>query len=167
MLTLFYFFVANFSIVFFTFSQVLSVSSFKMGHFCDMFNWRMSEGYAYWPLWARQAGSMLQLIPILIIPAVGIIQCIRYLSSGPSDLFDVSLENDDQIPFYFYILFFNFFFVKFFSEDQITLSSKFSNVPHTEPVVFSDCVQIVTQSAKERTKKIGSLLTFSFTFTIA
>ncbi|XP_057366685.1 sodium-dependent transporter bedraggled-like [Daphnia carinata] len=67
---------------------VLSVSSFKMGHFCDMFNWRMTEGYAYWPLWARQTGSMLQLIPILLIPAVGLIQCIRYLSSGPSDLFD-------------------------------------------------------------------------------
>ncbi len=70
-------------------SQVLSVSSFKMGHFCDMFNWRMTEGYAYWPLWARQTGSMLQLIPILLIPAVGLIQCVRYLSSGPSDLFDV------------------------------------------------------------------------------
>lgn len=60
-----------------------------------MFNWRMSEGYAYWPLWARQAGSMLQLIPILIIPAVGLIQCIRYLSSGPSDLFDVRLKYED------------------------------------------------------------------------
>ena len=69
--------------------QVLSVSSFKMGYFCDMFNWRMSEGYAYWPLWARQTGTMLQLIPILLIPTAGIIQCIRYLSSGPSDLFEV------------------------------------------------------------------------------
>lgn len=56
-----------------------------------MFNWRMSEGYAYWPLWARQTGTMLQLIPILLIPAAGIVQCIRYLSSGPSDLFEVSL----------------------------------------------------------------------------
>lgn len=80
-------------------SQVLSVSSFKMGHFCDMFNWRMTEGYAYWPLWARQAGSMLQLIPILLIPAVGLIQCIRYLSSGPSDLFDVRWWNKTKRRF--------------------------------------------------------------------
>lgn len=59
-----------------------------------MFNWRMSEGYVYWPLWARQTGTMLQLIPILLIPAAGIVQCFRYLSSGPSDLFEVlSFEN--------------------------------------------------------------------------
>lgn len=74
----------------FPIGQVLSISSFKTGNLCDMFNWRMSEGYAFWPLWARQTGTMLQLIPILLIPAAGIIQCIRYLTSGPTDLFEVT-----------------------------------------------------------------------------
>ena len=67
---------------------VLAVSSFKTGNLTDMFNWNMSQGYAYWPLWARQTGTMLQLIPVLLIPATGIVQCVRYLTSGPSDLFE-------------------------------------------------------------------------------
>ena len=84
---------------------MLSVSSFKMGYFCDMFNWRMSEGYAYWPLWARQTGTMLQLIPILLIPTAGIIQCIRYLSSGPSDLFEVYFSHYElDFKCYIYLL---------------------------------------------------------------
>ena len=68
---------------------VLSISSFKTGNLCDMFNWNVSEGYAYWPLWTRQTGTMLQLVPLLLIPLAGIIQCVRYLCSGPSDLFEV------------------------------------------------------------------------------
>lgn len=114
------------------------MSSFKMGHFCDMFNWRMTEGYAYWPLWARQTGSMLQLIPILLIPAVGLIQCIRYLSSGPSDLFDVGITSYESMRFCSLLL------SIYFSEDQITLPAGFQDVPHTKPIGFSDSVEDVT-----------------------
>lgn len=65
------------------------MSTFKTGNFGDLFNWMMSQGYVFWPLWARQTGTMLQLVPILLIPTVGIIQCFRYLTSGPPDLFEV------------------------------------------------------------------------------
>ena len=60
-----------------------------MGHFRDIFTWDMNYGYAYWPLWARQTGTMLQLIPLLIIPATGVVQSFRYLTRGPPDLFEV------------------------------------------------------------------------------
>jgi len=66
----------------------MSVILFRMGNFYDMFTWKMNQGYIFWPLWARQAGTMVQLIPLLIIPTVGLIQSVRFLTSGPSDLFE-------------------------------------------------------------------------------
>ena len=69
-------------------SQFLSVILFRTGNFCDMFTWRMTQGYIFWPLWARQAGTMIQLIPLLVVPTVGLIQSVRYLTSGPEDLFE-------------------------------------------------------------------------------
>lgn len=47
--------------------------------------------YDYWPSWSRQLGSLIQLIPLLIIPFIGIVQSCRYLSHGPADVFEVSL----------------------------------------------------------------------------
>ena len=38
----------------------------------------------------REIGSMLQLMPLLIVPFVGVIQTCRYFLHGPDDLFDVS-----------------------------------------------------------------------------
>merc|ERR1740128_150105 len=66
----------------------LSITLFRTGNFCDMFTWRMSQGYIYWPLWARQSGAMLQLMPLLLVPAVALVQSVRFLTSGPSDLFE-------------------------------------------------------------------------------
>lgn len=69
---------------------VLSVSSFKTGHFRDVFTWDETRGYSHWPVWVRQTGTMMQLVPLLLIPATGVIQSIRYLCRGPSDLFEVA-----------------------------------------------------------------------------
>ena len=92
---------------------MLSISSFQMGHFVDMFRWDPVKGYVYWPIWARQAGTMLQLLPLLLIPFAGIVQCVRYLTKGPSDLFEVTsnfhlwkiLKNLDD-DFFFFLFFF-------------------------------------------------------------
>merc|ERR1719350_2354202 len=48
----------------------------------------MEGGYIYLPSWVREIGSMLQLMPLLIVPFVGVIQTCRYFLHGPDDLFD-------------------------------------------------------------------------------
>merc|ERR1719350_2240224 len=48
----------------------------------------MEGGYVYLPSWVREIGSMLQLMPLLIVPFVGVIQTCRYFLHGPDDLFD-------------------------------------------------------------------------------
>lgn len=56
-----------------------------------MFIWHHAPVAEYWPLWARQMGSLLQLLPILCIPLVALIQSYRYLNNGPNDILDVSV----------------------------------------------------------------------------
>ena len=72
--------------------MVVCITIFKNGGSRELYSWHSSTGYDYWPLWSREVGAMLQLLPIVAIPAVGFIQSCRYLSTGPPDLFDVSLS---------------------------------------------------------------------------
>lgn len=64
---------------------VLSISSFKSGKYKDVFAW---GDKSYWPVWARQLASALQLFPILLVPLVGLIQTCRYLTATDDDLFE-------------------------------------------------------------------------------
>ncbi|XP_023334005.1 uncharacterized protein LOC111705629 [Eurytemora carolleeae] len=57
---------------------IMSVVTFKTGHVSDMFDWRVGVGYKYLPSWVREIGSMMQLLPILIVPFVAVIQTCRY-----------------------------------------------------------------------------------------
>ncbi|EZA52251.1 Sodium- and chloride-dependent glycine transporter, partial [Ooceraea biroi] len=67
--------------------MVLSITIFKSSGFRELYSYRRTNR-DYWVVWARQLGASIQLIPILMIPAVAIIQTCRYLNSGPSDIFD-------------------------------------------------------------------------------
>ena len=69
----------------------MSVVTFKTGLVSEMFDWQ-EGGYIYLPSWVREIGSMLQLMPLLIVPFVGVIQTCRYFLHGPDDLFDVSFQ---------------------------------------------------------------------------
>ncbi len=42
--------------------------------------------------WVREIGSMMQLMPLLIVPFVGVIQSCRYFLKGPQDLFTVRIS---------------------------------------------------------------------------
>ncbi|XP_067212296.1 uncharacterized protein bdg isoform X2 [Linepithema humile] len=64
---------------------VLSITIFKSSGFRELYSYRRRD---YWAVWSRQLGASIQLIPILIIPAVAVIQTCRYLNSGPPDIFD-------------------------------------------------------------------------------
>ncbi|XP_023288019.1 uncharacterized protein LOC105700187 isoform X2 [Orussus abietinus] len=67
--------------------MILSITVFKSAGFRELYTYRRTNR-DYWAVWARQLGAAIQLIPILVIPAVGIIQTCRYLNSGPPDIFD-------------------------------------------------------------------------------
>ncbi|XP_011314570.1 uncharacterized protein bdg isoform X2 [Fopius arisanus] len=67
--------------------MVLSITLFKSSSFRDLYSYRRTNR-DYWAVWAKQLGAAIQLIPILIIPAVAVIQTCRYLNSGPPDIFD-------------------------------------------------------------------------------
>lgn len=67
---------------------IMAVVTFKTGLVAEMFNWSINDGYVYLPSWVREIGSMMQLMPLLIVPFVGIIQSCRYFLHGPDDLFD-------------------------------------------------------------------------------
>ncbi|KAG5900530.1 hypothetical protein JTB14_022837 [Gonioctena quinquepunctata] len=68
--------------------MVLCIATFKNGSFRDVFIWHHAPHVTYWPLWARQLSSVMQLFPILCIPLVAVIQSYRYLNNGPSDILD-------------------------------------------------------------------------------
>ncbi|XP_063930579.1 sodium-dependent transporter bedraggled [Zophobas morio] len=68
--------------------MTLCISTFKNGNFREIFIWHHAPVAEYWPLWARQIGSMLQLVPILLVPLVAVIQSYRYLNNGPSDILE-------------------------------------------------------------------------------
>ncbi|XP_018013754.1 uncharacterized protein LOC108670774 [Hyalella azteca] len=63
---------------------VLSISSFKSGQYREVFTWS-SNGY--WPVWASQVASGLQLLPILLVPLVALAQTCRFLANTRYDLF--------------------------------------------------------------------------------
>lgn len=66
---------------------------FKNGHFRDLLKWNSTTMfYDYWPPWTREFGSLLQIVPLLMIPFIGLVQSCRYLSSGSPDIFDVSYQ---------------------------------------------------------------------------
>ncbi|CAB0039900.1 unnamed protein product [Trichogramma brassicae] len=68
-------------------STIMSITIFKNTGYRELYSYRrMSKDY--WYVWARQLGASIQLVPILLIPAVAIIQTCRYLNSGPPDVFD-------------------------------------------------------------------------------
>ena len=86
---------------------IMAVVTFKTGMVAEMFNWSLTEGYIYLPSWVREIGSMMQVcsrlginesnnnkmmqvMPLLIIPFVGIIQSCRYFLHGPDNLLEVS-----------------------------------------------------------------------------
>ncbi|XP_023288021.1 uncharacterized protein LOC105700187 isoform X4 [Orussus abietinus] len=71
--------------------MILSITVFKSAGFRELYTYRRTNR-DYWAVWARQLGAAIQLIPILVIPAVGIIQTCRYLNSGPPDIFDVRVR---------------------------------------------------------------------------
>ncbi|XP_011876979.1 PREDICTED: sodium- and chloride-dependent taurine transporter isoform X2 [Vollenhovia emeryi] len=66
---------------------VLSITIFKSSDFRELYSYRRTDK-DYWAVWARQLGAAIQLTPILVIPAVAVIQTCRYLNSGPPDIFD-------------------------------------------------------------------------------
>ncbi|XP_021927106.1 uncharacterized protein LOC110833391 isoform X3 [Zootermopsis nevadensis] len=66
---------------------VTCITVFKNGQFRDLYNWH-SVTYNYWPVWTREVGCMLQLLPIILVPFVCIVQTFRYLSIGPPDILD-------------------------------------------------------------------------------
>ncbi|GJQ74572.1 hypothetical protein Trydic_g21433 [Trypoxylus dichotomus] len=68
--------------------MVFCVAFFKNGNFRELFIWHHAPSLEYWPLWARQIGSMIQLLPVLCIPLVAVIQSYRYLNNGPSDILE-------------------------------------------------------------------------------
>lgn len=70
--------------------QVLCICTFKNGYFREMFIWHHAPMAEYWPLWTRQIGSLLQLLPIFCIPLSALVQSYRYLNNGPNDILDVS-----------------------------------------------------------------------------
>ncbi|XP_036139832.1 uncharacterized protein LOC105836629 isoform X2 [Monomorium pharaonis] len=66
---------------------VLSITIFKSSDFRELYSHRRASK-DYWAVWARQLGTAIQLTPILIIPAVAVIQTCRYLNKGPPDILD-------------------------------------------------------------------------------
>ena len=95
---------------------IMAVVTFKTGLVAEMFNWSLAEGYIYLPSWVREIGSMMQVctalyctlyctvlysmmqvMPLLIIPFVGIIQSCRYFLHGPDNLLEVSRDYLDII----------------------------------------------------------------------
>ena len=68
---------------------IMGVVTFKTGLVSEMFNWSMTDGYIYLPSWVREIGSMMQIMPLLIIPFVGIIQTCRYFLHGPDNILEV------------------------------------------------------------------------------
>ncbi|XP_044591608.1 sodium-dependent transporter bedraggled [Cotesia glomerata] len=76
--------------------MVLSITLFRSSNFRELYSYRRN-GKDYWAVWSRQLGAAMQLIPILIIPAVAIIQTCRYLNNGPPDIFDTEqTETNDH-----------------------------------------------------------------------
>jgi hypothetical protein len=46
------------------------------------------------PSWVREIGAMLQLLPLVLVPFVGIIQTCRYFLNGSDELYEVMISVD-------------------------------------------------------------------------
>ncbi|XP_054271127.1 sodium-dependent transporter bedraggled [Macrosteles quadrilineatus] len=68
--------------------MVVFITIFKNGQFRDWFRWSAPMLYDYWPSWSREFGCLLQILPLLTIPFIGLVQSCRYLSDGPPDILD-------------------------------------------------------------------------------
>ena len=67
-----------------------------------MFDWTTHAGYLYMPAWVREIGAMMQLLPLLLVPFVGVIQSFRYFLNGHGPLHEVrvlGLLNEKQLQF--------------------------------------------------------------------
>lgn len=84
--------------------QLLSTSVFKNGGYRWLYNWKLTSQSTYWSTSSREFGCLMQIVPLLIVPFAGIVQSCRYLTTGPPDLFDVSVRRPPPIPFIFVIL---------------------------------------------------------------
>ena len=60
--------------------------SFRWCRFSEMFDWSTHSGYLYLPSWVREIGAMMQLLPLLLVPFVGVIQSCRYFLNGQGPL---------------------------------------------------------------------------------
>lgn len=65
---------------------ILSVVSFRWCRFAEMFDWTTHSGYLYLPAWVREIGAMMQLLPLLLVPFVGVIQSCRYFLNSQGEL---------------------------------------------------------------------------------
>lgn len=65
---------------------ILAVVSFRWCRFSEMFDWTTHSGYLYLPSWVREIGAMMQLLPLLLVPFVGVIQSCRYFLNGQGAL---------------------------------------------------------------------------------
>ncbi|XP_065170048.1 sodium-dependent transporter bedraggled isoform X2 [Atheta coriaria] len=68
--------------------MVWCITFFKNGNFRELFIWHHGPSLEYWPLWARQVGSLIQLLPVLGVPFIAVIQSYRYLNNGPNDILE-------------------------------------------------------------------------------
>lgn len=107
--------------------QVICIMVFKNGQFRDLYNWH-SITYNYWPVWTREVGCMLQILPIILVPFVCIVQTCRYLSIGPPDILDVSVGDFNSLfaffhLFWIFLWFLFFFFLLLFSSSEHSVTS--------------------------------------------
>ena len=58
-----------------------------------MFDWTTHAGYLYMPAWVREIGAMMQLLPLLLVPFVGVVQSFRYFLNGHGPLHEVRSKN--------------------------------------------------------------------------
>ena len=76
------------------FENVFNVSEFPQWcRFSEMFDWTTHAGYLYMPAWVREIGAMMQLLPLLLVPFVGVVQSFRYFLNGHGPLHEVRSKN--------------------------------------------------------------------------
>ncbi|CAB3366261.1 Hypothetical predicted protein [Cloeon dipterum] len=66
----------------------MTVLLFFSSESVKLYDWNIAKQNHYWEVWARELGSCLQLLPILLVPLVAIVQTCRYLSKGPDDILE-------------------------------------------------------------------------------
>lgn len=84
--------------------QGITVLLFFSSESSRLYDWNIAKQNHYWEVWARELGSCLQLMPILLVPLVAIVQTCRYLSKGPTDLFEVNIIFICKFSFNFLIV---------------------------------------------------------------